>query len=225
MRRYVACYGQNCTKLIIVGAALERTMWTAWSYWWKQTRWLVIEPLQAWRKRWYLRSFLKAGRVGTDDRWPGNLFQMLDATEEHDFENIIEVFFLEGTEMVVEAENRSNREGVYLGKISERYCNTLIAVVAILNSIRWRTGSQCMLVNQNRSDVTVTTLLSNDTGKGILNKLKPEQILYRCASKKGVAVVKAWTHYCGGNCFCVNVIQKMDSIINIHTNAPKSVGV
>ena len=29
MRRYVARYGQNCTKLLIVGAALERTMWTA----------------------------------------------------------------------------------------------------------------------------------------------------------------------------------------------------
>ena len=33
-------------------------------------------------------------------------------------------------------------------------------------------------VNQNWSDVTITRLLSNDTGKGILNKLETEQILY-----------------------------------------------
>ena len=45
---------------------------------------------------------------------------MLDATEENDFENTIEVF-LRGTEKVVEAEDRSDREGVYLGRISERY--------------------------------------------------------------------------------------------------------
>ena len=35
---------------------------------------------------------------------------MLDATEENDFENTIEVI-LKGTEMVVEAEDRSDREG------------------------------------------------------------------------------------------------------------------
>ena len=45
---------------------------------------------------------------------------MLGATEERDFENTIEVFFLEGTEMVVEAEGRSDREGVHLGRISAR---------------------------------------------------------------------------------------------------------
>ena len=45
--------------------------------------------------------------------------QMLAATEENDFENTIEVF-LKGTEMVVEAEDRSNREGVYLGRILAR---------------------------------------------------------------------------------------------------------
>ena len=44
---------------------------------------------------------------------------MLGATEENDFENTIEVF-LKGTEMVVEAEVRSNHEEVYLGRISAR---------------------------------------------------------------------------------------------------------
>ena len=43
---------------------------------------------------------------------------MLDATEENDFENTIEVF-LKGTEMVVEAEDRSDREAVYLGILGE----------------------------------------------------------------------------------------------------------
>ena len=46
-----------------------------------------------------------------------HLFQMLDATEENNFENTIEVS-LKGTEMVVEAEDRSDREGVYLERIS-----------------------------------------------------------------------------------------------------------
>ena len=46
-------------------------------------------------------------------------------------------------------------------------------------------------VNQNLNDVTVTRFLSNNTGKDILNKLKTGQILYKCASYKGVAVVKA----------------------------------
>ena len=45
---------------------------------------------------------------------------MLDATEENDFENTIEVF-LKGTEMVVEAEDRSDRQGVYLERILTRY--------------------------------------------------------------------------------------------------------
>ena len=44
---------------------------------------------------------------------------MLDATEEYDFENTIKVF-LEKTEMVVDAEDRSDRGGVYLGRISAR---------------------------------------------------------------------------------------------------------
>ena len=44
---------------------------------------------------------------------------MLDATEENDFENAIEVF-LKGAEMIVEAEDRSDREGVYLERISAR---------------------------------------------------------------------------------------------------------
>ena len=46
----------------------------------------------------------------TDDNWSGNLFQMLDATdEENDFENTIKVF-LKGTKMIVKAEDRCDRE-------------------------------------------------------------------------------------------------------------------
>ena len=44
---------------------------------------------------------------------------MLDATEKNDFENTNKVF-LKGTELVVEAEDRSDREGVSLGRISAR---------------------------------------------------------------------------------------------------------
>ena len=44
---------------------------------------------------------------------------MLDSTEENDFENTIKVF-LKGTEMEVEAEDQSDREGVYFGRTSAR---------------------------------------------------------------------------------------------------------
>ena len=44
---------------------------------------------------------------------------MLDATEETNFENTI-LGFLKGIEMVVEAEDLSDREGVYLWRISAR---------------------------------------------------------------------------------------------------------
>ena len=70
------------------------------------------------------------------ETWVGNLFHILDAAEEKDFEAAIEVF-LKGIDMVVEAEDRSDREGMYFGRISARYkdwwcCKTLKAVVAIL---------------------------------------------------------------------------------------------
>ena len=44
---------------------------------------------------------------------------MLDATEENDFKDTIEVF-LKDAEIVVESEDLSNREGVYFGRISAR---------------------------------------------------------------------------------------------------------
>ena len=53
------------------------------------------------------------------------------------------------------------------------------------------TNQKPVQVNQNRCDVTVTRFLSNNMGKGILNKLKVGQIFCRCASKKGIAVVEA----------------------------------
>ena len=44
---------------------------------------------------------------------------MLDATEENDFKDTIEVF-LKGAETVVEPADLSDREGVYFGRISAR---------------------------------------------------------------------------------------------------------
>ena len=77
----------------------------------------------------------------------GSLFQTRDAVDEKDFEVAIDVF-LNGADMVIEEEDRSYREGVYLGRILASYkgcwwCSTLKAAVAILKLIRWRTGSQC----------------------------------------------------------------------------------
>ena len=39
-------------------------------------------------------SYLKAGRVEMDERWPGSLFQTLEATEEEDLDFAIPVFRL-----------------------------------------------------------------------------------------------------------------------------------
>jgi hypothetical protein len=47
------------------------------------------------------------------------LFQKLEATEENDFKDTIEVF-LRGAEIVVEPKDLSDREGAYLGRISAR---------------------------------------------------------------------------------------------------------
>ena len=48
--------------------------------------------------------------------WVGSLFQTWDAVDEKDFEVAIDVF-LNGADMVIEEEDRSDREGVYLGRI------------------------------------------------------------------------------------------------------------
>ena len=99
------------------------------------------------RNRWCLRCLLKTGNVKAEEIWVGSLFQTWDAVDEKDFEVAIDVF-LNGADMVIEEEDRSDREGVYLGRIWARYkgcwwCSTLKAVVAILKLIRWHTGSQC----------------------------------------------------------------------------------
>ena len=62
----------------------------------------------------------------------GSLFQKRDAVDEKDFGVAIDVF-LNGADMVIEEEDRSDREGVYLGRIWARYkgwwwCSTLKAV-------------------------------------------------------------------------------------------------
>ena len=46
----------------------------------------------------------------------GSLFQTRDAVDEKYFEVAIDVF-LNGADMVIEEDDRSDREGVYLGRI------------------------------------------------------------------------------------------------------------
>ena len=48
-------------------------------------------PGKALEKRWGLSLFLKAGRVEMDERWPGSLFQSLEATDENDLDFAIPV--------------------------------------------------------------------------------------------------------------------------------------
>ena len=107
----------------------------------------AVKPGYASRNKWCLRCLLKTGNVKAEEILVGSLFQTWDAVDEKDFEVAIDVF-LNGADMVMEEEDRSDCEGVYLGRICARYkgcwwCSTLKAVVAILKLIRWRTGSQC----------------------------------------------------------------------------------
>ena len=46
----------------------------------------------------------------------GSLFQIRDAVDEKDFEVAIDVF-LNGADMVIEEEDQSDHEGMYLGRI------------------------------------------------------------------------------------------------------------
>ena len=68
------------------------------------------------RNRWCLRCLLKTGNVKAEEIWVGSLFQTWHALDEKDFEVAIYVF-LNGADMVIEEEDRSDREGVYLGRI------------------------------------------------------------------------------------------------------------
>ena len=144
MRQYVARPGQECKSELIVGAGLEHVRWTAWyfQFWWlvqwnqgrhqgKNGAWDASENRQCQGR----------GNVG------GQLIPDMGCSGWKDFEVAIDVF-LNGADMVIEEEDRSDRIGVYLGRIWARYkgcwwCSTLKAVVAILKLIRWRTGSQC----------------------------------------------------------------------------------
>ena len=65
-------------------------------------------------KRLCLRCLLKTCNVKAEETWVGSLFQTRDAVDEKDFEVAIAVFF-NGADMVIEEEDRSDREGVYLG--------------------------------------------------------------------------------------------------------------
>ena len=71
-------------------------------------------PGKALRKRWCLSFFLKAGRVEMDERWPGSLFQTLEATDENDLDLAISVFRV-GIHSDNEEEDRSDRVGTYRG--------------------------------------------------------------------------------------------------------------
>ena len=66
--------------------------------------------------------------------------------DEKDFEVATDVL-LNGADMIIEKDDRSDREGVYLERIRVRYkgcwwCSSLKVVVATMISIRWRTGSE-----------------------------------------------------------------------------------
>ena len=63
-----------------------------------------------------LRCLLKTVNVNAEETWVGSLCQTRDAVDEKDFEVAIDVF-LNGANMVMEEEDRSDREGMCLGRI------------------------------------------------------------------------------------------------------------
>jgi len=66
--------------------------------------------------KWCLRCLLETGNVKAEEIRVGSLFQTWVAVDEKDFEVVIDVF-LNGADLVMEEEDRSDREGVYLGRI------------------------------------------------------------------------------------------------------------
>ena len=72
-----------------IDAALDRIVWMVWCYCMVRTNrqggWHEI--VVGLEKMWCSRCILKAGIIGTDGRWSGNSFQMLDATEDNEFNN------------------------------------------------------------------------------------------------------------------------------------------
>ena len=57
---------------------------------------------------------MKAGRVGMDERWPGNAFQTFEATDEKDLEAAM-VVLRGGAHTDRDEEERSARVGTYRG--------------------------------------------------------------------------------------------------------------
>ena len=76
----------------------------------------AVKPGYASRNKWCFRSLLKTGNVRAEEIWVGSLIQTWDAVDEKDLEVAIDVF-LNGADMVIEEEDRSDREGVYFGRI------------------------------------------------------------------------------------------------------------
>ena len=73
----------------------------------------AVKPGYASRNKWCLRCLLKTGNVKAEEIWVGSLFQTWHAVDEKDFEVAIDVF-LNGADMVMEEEDRSDREGIYV---------------------------------------------------------------------------------------------------------------
>ena len=204
MRQYVARPGQECKSELIVGAGLERVRWTVWYY---QFWWLV---------RWN-----PGMHQGTNGAWDAFWKQAMSRQRKYeraaysrpgmqwmkkDFEVAIDVF-LNGADMVIEEEDRSDREGVYLGRIWARYKLRLLVVQYLessygnleIDSMAYREPVQA---GQNWRDMAVPRLLCNNSNKGVLNHLKASKIWCGRACKKRITIVKARADYCHGHRFC-----------------------
>ena len=66
-----------------------------------------------------MRALLKTGRVGMEDRWFSNAFQIFEATDENDLE-VAMVVLRGGTHIEKDEEERSAHAGTYLGVRDER---------------------------------------------------------------------------------------------------------
>ena len=165
----------------------------------------AVKPGYASRNKWCLRCLLKTGNVKAEEIWVGSLFQTWDAVDEKDLEVAIEVFF-NGADMVIEEgrlewswrcvlwKNLSKVQRLVVVQYLESSCGNFE-----IDSMAYREPVQA---GQNWRDVAVPRLLCNNSSKGVLNQLKASKIWCGRASKKRITIVKAWTDYCHGHCFC-----------------------
>ena len=135
-----------------------------------------------------------------DERWFGNAFQMLEATDENDLEFAMVVGFMWGNKYW-QGWRRVECSRRYISRDESCKIGWLLKLEHLKNNrSNFKTNSVAnrkpMQVRKNRCDATEPRFLGNHSSKSILDKLKTSQIWNRCASQERVAEIKSGANYC-----------------------------